>query len=343
MTTDRLQLIGAPPSPYTRKMVSVLRYRHIPYNIIWADPRQQLAEMKIETPKPVLLPVFLMPDGDSVKAECDSTPLIRKLEGMYSGRSIIPENPVVRLLDTLLEDYGDEWCTKFMFHYRWHFDADIDNAGTFLPLVHHVSMPDDVHAQMKAFFSKRQIDRLYVVGSNDQTADTIDRSYRRFLAAMNDHLKSQPFMLGGRPGSADFALYGQLTQLIGIDPTPRAIAHECASRVVAWTSWMEDLSGHNPENSGWNSVDEIPDTLKGLLCEIGKTYVPAQLANAGALMAGQEEWQCDIDGSIWRQPTFPYQGKCLKWIREDYRALGASDRETFDSIIAGTGCEALFI
>ena len=32
---DRLELVGAPGSPYTRKMLALLRYRHIAYNVIW--------------------------------------------------------------------------------------------------------------------------------------------------------------------------------------------------------------------------------------------------------------------------------------------------------------------
>ena len=35
---DPIALIGSPPSPYTRKMISLLRYRHINYEIIWGDP-----------------------------------------------------------------------------------------------------------------------------------------------------------------------------------------------------------------------------------------------------------------------------------------------------------------
>ena len=38
MESERITLIGAPPSPYTRKMISLLRYRHINYEIIWGDP-----------------------------------------------------------------------------------------------------------------------------------------------------------------------------------------------------------------------------------------------------------------------------------------------------------------
>ena len=36
---------------------------------------------------------------------------------------------------------------------------------------------------------------------------------------MQTHLANLPFLFGYRPSSADFAIYGQLTQLIGLDPT----------------------------------------------------------------------------------------------------------------------------
>ncbi|HBP14871.1 MAG TPA: glutathione S-transferase, partial [Gammaproteobacteria bacterium] len=54
-----------------------------------------------------------------LEAVVDSTPIIRRLESEIPGRSVIPEDPVIRFLDYLLEDYGDEWLTKAMFHYRW--------------------------------------------------------------------------------------------------------------------------------------------------------------------------------------------------------------------------------
>ena len=43
-----LKLIGNPGSPYTRKMVSFLRYKSIPYKIIWGDPGSILDKMEIE-------------------------------------------------------------------------------------------------------------------------------------------------------------------------------------------------------------------------------------------------------------------------------------------------------
>ena len=39
-----IPVIGVPASPYTRKMVALLRYRGIPYEIIWGDPSQILDE-----------------------------------------------------------------------------------------------------------------------------------------------------------------------------------------------------------------------------------------------------------------------------------------------------------
>jgi glutathione S-transferase len=339
-----IQLIGAVGSPYTRKMLSLLRYRRIPHKITWGQPEVVLPTLGIELPKPVLLPTFILPDANGdLAAATDSTPLIRRLEAMSSDRSVLPVDPALAFIDYLLEDFADEWVTKYMFHYRWHLQADAENAATVLPLNFRVNMPPEQHDQMKNMIPERQIGRLYVVGSNDTTAPIIDASYRRYLEAMEAHLQTQPYMLGKRPGAADFAMFGQLTQLVGFDPTPRAIAHQLSPRTVAWTSLMEDLSGLEPGADDWNGADQMPATLRGILTEVGRMYVPALLANSRALQAGEKSWEAEIDGSPWTQPTFPYQAKCLKWINEQYQALDTEDRARVDRIVAGTGCELLFL
>lgn len=341
-----IQLIGAPPSPYTRKMASLLRYRRIPYQLIWGEPAQLLPAMGLETPKPSLLPTFLLAaenDGEELQAVTDSTPIIRRLESLSVERSVLPRDPALAFIDYLLEDFGDEWCTKYMFHYRWYPAADADNAGTQLPLGYNLSLPTDKHKQMKDYFTERQVSRLYVVGSNDTTASIIDASYRRYLQAMEAHLSTQPYMLGRRPAAGDFAMFGQLTQLVGFDPTPRAIAHEYSPRTVAWTTLMEDLSGLEPQEDDWNNAAELPDTLRGILNEVGRMYVPALLANARAVHAGEQQWEAEIDGALWTQPTFPYQAKCLKWINEQYQALEMGDRHRVDQILEGTGCDAVVL
>ena len=348
---DRIRLIGGTASPYTQKMLALLRYRHIPYSVTWGDPGGALDGMggvlgdgEIERPRHLFMPTFLFADGaGGTKAVCDSTPIIRSLESMYSGRSVLPADPALAFIDYLLEDFADEWCTKYMFHYRWYPAADADNAGTLLPLGFDVSMPEKRHEQMKNWVAERQIGRLYVVGSNETTAPVIDASYRRFLAAMENHLANQHFMLGNRPGAGDFALHGQLTQLVGFDPTPRAIAHEISPRTVAWVDHLRDQSGIDPQDGDWMALEDAPESLRGVLAEIGRVYAPALLANARAVESGEKSWEAEIDGSSWTQQTFPYQAKCLMWINEQYRALGDDDRGRVDALLAGTGCEAMLL
>jgi len=343
MSQDKtLTLIGAVPSPYTRKMVALLRYRHLKYRIIWDDPVTVLKRMKIAPPKVALLPTCLMPDEEGeIRAVCDSTPIIRRLDTEFTDRRVIPTNPALAFIDYLLEDFADEWCTKYMFHYRWAPPEDADNAGTLLPLFQKIDMPPEMLKQFKPYVTDRQVSRLHVVGSNEITAPLIDASYRRFLSALELHLENQPFILGQRPSACDFALYGQLTQLVGFDPTSRAIAHDIAPRVVAWTGLMEDQCGLDPTADAWNTLEQAPQSLTALLNEVGRVYAPALLANAKALDKGDETWQVDIDGSLWSQQTFAYQGKCLKWINSEYQLLSAGDKTRVDVLLAGTGCEVL--
>ena len=336
-----IRLVGGTGSPYTQKMLALLRYRRVPYAITWGQPDQVCDALGVEKSKPIFMPTFLFEEEGALTATTDSTPIIRRLEEMYPGRSVLPEDPALAFVDYLIEDFADEWCTKYMFHYRWYPKEDADNAGTLLPLGMDVSLPSDAHEQFKRYIADRQINRLYVVGSNDTTAPTIDASYRRFLAAMENHLANQTFMLGNRPAAGDFGLYGQLTQLVGFDPTPRAIAHEVSPRTVAWVDHMHDQSGLEPKEQDWLRLEDQPESLKGLLDEIGRVYAPAQLANARAVRAGEKTWESEIDGVRWTQQTFPYQAKCLQWTNERYRALGDADRTRVDALLQNTGVERM--
>jgi len=339
MADSLLPVRGSPGSPYTRKMLALLRYRRIPYRYIQGN-----TEGKHDLPKPKvgLIPVFYFKDeGGELVAEVDSTPIIRRLEVEYPGRSVIPEDPAAAFINYLVEDYGDEWLTKAMFHYRWYYQDDIEMAGSVLPHYADVTQPDEIMAKMKQVFSDRQISRLYVVGSNDTTAPVIEESYQRFLGCLNDHLKDYPYLMGLRPGSADFGCLGQLTQLVQFDPTPSKFAAREYPRVHAWVSKMEDLSGVEIKETGFFDPDAIPPTLTSLLREIGRTYVPVMLANTEAFEKGLDKVETVVEGKEWIQEPFPYQAKCLQWLRIEYAKLDMEDRSRVDKMLGGTGCETL--
>lgn len=334
-----LQFMGAPGSPYTRKMLALLRFRHLPYELLVGD---QATALGLPRPKVALLPTFYLPDASgAVEAVVDSTPLIRRFESEFEGRSVIPPDPVLGFLNDLLEDYADEWLTKAMFHYRWHYAADIERAGRILPLWRDVSLAPDQLEARRHYITDRQVSRLYVVGSNETTAPIIESSYRRFLTTFDELLQRQPFLFGRRPSSADFAFHGQLTQLARFDPTPSAICFEAAPRVAAWTDLVDDLSGRPAADDDWAGRADARKVLHDLLCEVGRVYVPVMLANARAIAAGEASLNTTVDGQPWTQPTFPYQAKCLGWIRGAFAALDEGSAREVREILSGTGCEPL--
>lgn len=166
----------------------------------------------------------------------------------------------------------------------------------------------------------------------------IEESYRRFLAIFDAHLKTHPFLMGARPGASDFGAFGQLTQLAHFDPTPAALTLSEAPRVYAWVDAVEDLSGLDASEDGWADAEALPVTIRELLREMARTYVPVMLANARALRSGAETVTAQIDGTAWTQQPFPYQGKCLAWLREDFAALADGPRRRVGDLLDATEC-----
>ena len=160
-------------------------------------------------------------------------------------------------------------------------------------------------------------------------------------------------------------MYGQLSQLVGFDPTPRDIACEISPRTISWVSIMSDLSGlHDKggigkffgvdnnndtndeinyfnDNSGWIDIDKVPNTLLDIFNEIGRVYIPCLIANSKAFNNGDTVWETKIDNSVWKQKTFPYQAKCLSWIKDEFNKLSKSDKEITLKMLKGSGCEKI--
>lgn len=341
---EPIQLSGVPGSPYTRKMLALLRFRRLRYQLIPGS------RMKIEadteryptrpTPKVPLLPTFYGEDeSGEEQAVCDSTPIIRQLESLNPERSVIPNQPELALLNSLVEDYADEWLTKAMFNYRWTYGPDIEKAGQMLPRWNNITASDEEMSKRAAKVSALQISRLRYVGSNSVTRDTIEQSFIRFLDLFDKHLNIYPFVLGNRPASCDFAIYGQLTCMALFDPTPQRLVLDRAPRVYAWTEVMEDLSGYELLENDWLEIPEsclLPASLLALLDEISSLYLPYLKANAAALEDGEDSFQLELDGREWEQQAFPYQAKCFKWLRNEYSELSAIGKERFNALVSTT-------
>lgn len=334
------QIVGAIGSPYSRKLRAVFRYRRIAH--VWIHQGDPEAE-PLPKPRVALLPQLVFADErGEPQAHVDSTPLIRLLEIREGNtRSVLPPDPALAFVDALIEDYADEWLTKAMFHYRWSCAPDIEKASRILPRWAGSMQPDARLDRAGRGFAERQIGRLAVVGSSARTSVIIERSFERLLAILERHLERFRFLLGGRPGTADFGLYGQLTQLALFDPTPMGITLARAPRVFAYADRLDDLSGVEPRADDWIALASLPETIPALLAEIGRTYVPFLLANAEALTLGRERVVCEIDDTTWEQAPFPYQSKCLDALRRGYEGLDASARGDVDRALSGTGCEPL--
>ena len=343
MTTSHpLVLAGQYGSPYTLKMRAVLRYRHIPFRWVLRDSKWD----DIPTPPVPIIPVIVYPnaDGSHGEATVDSSPQITRLEDEFVGRSVVPADPALAFVDLLIEDFGDEWVTKAMYHYRWAYQDDIDKAGQLLPISRNMQMTSDEAKQMYDFITTRQISRRELVGSTELNQPIIEGSYERVLDIMQEQLAAHDFLLGDRPGRGDFGVFGQFSQLVKWDPTPMAIAVRRAAKTVNWVDRMDDLSWLPVDgDDGWVELGALPKATRKLLDEIGSTYAPFMVANARALMSGEDEVICEINGQTYRQSPFGYQGKCLQWLREAYESLADDDRERVDGVLFGTGCETLFV
>lgn len=320
------RIFGIEMSPYSVKVRSYFRYKGIPHQWIVRNVETQ-AEYQKHAKLPIV-PLVVTPEGEGIQ---DSTPILERFEAAHPDPSIHPEDPVAAFVSALLEEFGDEWGNKWMFHYRWARDVDqICSAGR----IARAMMPgasDEQHAGATAQIRERMVGRVWFVGSNAETAPRIEASFRDAVALLDAHLATRPYLFGARPAFADFGLFAQLYEA-WTDPTPGAWIEGRGQRVLDWVHrmlWPRAEGGFEP----WSALE--PTLLPLLESQVGRLFLPWSVANAAAIAAGQEEFTVALDGGPWTQKPQKYHAKSLAALRARYAASPA-----LDAVLAKTGCLA---
>jgi glutathione S-transferase len=323
------RIFGIEMSPYSVKVRSYFRYKALPHEWIVRSVATQAEYQKYA--KLPIVPLVVTPDGEGIQ---DSTPILERFEAAHPEPSIFPADPVAAFVSALLEEFGDEWGNKWMFHYRWARDVDqLCSAGRIAGAM----MPDasdEQHAGMTAQIRDRMVKRVWFVGSSEQTAPQIEDSFREAIAQLDAHLSTRPYLFGARPAFGDFGLFAQLYEA-WTDPTPGALIEGRAPRVLDWLHrmlWPRAEGEFEP----WQSLE--PTLLPFLERQVGRLFLPWTVANAAAIAAGSEEFSVELAGKTWTQKPQKYHAKSLQALRAKYAATG-SDR-ALAAVLERAGCLA---
>jgi glutathione S-transferase len=326
--TAAYRLFGAETSPYSVKVRSFLRYKGVDFE--WIGRSKATEEEFAALAKVPTVPLLLSPNRP---ANQDSTSIIATLEADFSEPSAVPEDPACAALALILEDYADEWLNKLMFFNRWGQKADREVAGD--RTMEQLLDGDLPRAKKKTRdqIIKRMRDRLPLVGVEKKNEKILKPSFERFFILLNAHLEKTLFLFGGRPSSADFALAGQVAQML-MDPTPGEWLRNKAPFVVAWSEFME-----NPKPGGpFKPLNELDDTLLALFKdEVAVTYMPWARANMDAATRKAERVELNLDGKAYEQITQHYAARAYQAV---VKAVDeAKDAEGLDAFLDNAGAK----
>jgi len=326
--TGMYRLFGVELSPYSVKVRSYLRYKHIPHQ--WVVRGASVQSEFTTLAKLPLIPMLVTPDGESLQ---DSTPLIAEMERRFPEPALEPADVPRAFLSALIEEYADEWGNKAMFHYRWTYEADQLSAAR--RIAQAILGPDAKHADLGVAADgvrQRMVPRLSFVGSHDGTRPLIEASFRRQLEIAEAHFTFRPYLFGGRPCLADLGFAAQLYEL-SIDPTPAALMQHFPLTLAYVARMISPVA--MGEFEPW---EKLAPTLTPLLMEeVGRRYLPWAQANALASAAGKSSMSVDLGATTFTQAPQKYHVRSLTEIRAKAKAALAVAPE-LEGLLRDVGC-----
>lgn len=324
---ERYRIFGSELSPYSVKIRSYFRYKKIPHE--WLVRNGDSEEEYKKFAKIPIIPLVVTPEQEGLQ---DSTPIIEAIEQRFPEPPIHPQDARAQFVSILLEEFGDEWANKWMFHLRWARDEDCISAGGRIAAANAPAADEQTRAPIREQIISFMKGRVGFVGSNEQTAPQIEQSFEDGIRLLNAHLQDRSYLFGEKPAFGDFGLWGQV-YCTWTDPTGAALIEARAPHLLDWIHrmlWPTD-------NGGYETWDTLAPTLMPFLTDqVGGLFAPWTIANAEAMAAGKEEFSVGLKGQSFTQVPQKYHAKSLEVLRQKYAPV-ADDAE-LSQVMEATGC-----
>ena len=273
------RLFGAETSAYSTKMRSYLKYKGVAFD--WTPRTEETEEELKRVSRFPTLPVLVTASGFAVH---DTTPMMEALEADSPEPSAMPADPALAFLVCVLEEYADAWLAKTVFHYRWTRKKDQRLAAQRSIDDYYVTtqIPDRKAAEDRAIENMgAQLKTMQLEG---ELGDALEKSLKRFVRLLDEHLKKHLFIFGERPSMADFAIAGQLIQMMK-DPTPAKVIEKEGPFVAKWCEFMAAPTASGP----FAALEDLTETLAPIFKDdLGVFFLRWAAENLESSLAGAE-------------------------------------------------------
>ena len=308
MTSD-YRIVGSQESPHALKLRAYLQCKGLPYSWHSGAEARELLQNHGQLPA---LPLVLMPGQQTLH---DSTAIIKQIEARHSEPAMQPSDAVAGFMSLLLEEFGDEWGEKWVFHYRWAREADQLASTTRLAGIVEPGIEGAALDAAARKLRERLMDSAWFTHTPRQTAIALEASFKDTLALLEPHFAHRPFLFGARPAFADFGLWGQL-QSAHHDPTPRGIMEIHAPNTLGWLERM-----HKPSATGaFESWETLANTLVPLvLDQVAGLFLPWSAANARAVASGARNFSVTLRDELWDGQPQRHLARGLAVLKEAYQ------------------------
>ena len=337
------RLWGDVTSPYTTKLQGVLHYRRIPYRQL-----RVTAEVYFEVlPRLVgmpIIPVMLSPDGRVLQ---DSTPIVDWLEEAHRGPehpSVVPEEPALAFVDSLLEDVADEYLPRLSMHTRWGTEAATATLARRLgrQLTWGVDANLDAVTQMVA---ARQTGFDHHLALTPEQRASADAQVREVLRLLDAHLPRHGYLLGGRPSRADFAFYGQIRAHWWGDPDSAPVVERHGPEVIRWMQDLDEFGdprGLRDEQvrartRDFATLDELWPTLLPLLVFASRTWLPLGRDGGRPSVERQKRYQSEVWGETIEMSTHHYRAWAFEQVQRAWMRLSDDLQATLEPPLTEAG------
>ena len=316
-------------SYFSGKLEAYLRYKEIHYESIECGLKEfNYVALHTGIQK---VPAIEMADGRWL---FDTTPTIQWLDGTHPTAPVYPEDPALRFLMLLIEDYGDEWLWRPSMWWRWVPKVSSLALGRRVAQVY----PRIFAMPITFYFGYRQRNEwLFNDGVDDSNEMTVCDMLYRELEFLEPLFEQQPFIMGSHPSIADYGYFGSFFRHFGNDPDSAEVLRRQGSNTYEWLARL-----WNTRHSKLASTVDWPwptgDFWHPLFRRIVADYLPYLHQNALAFQKGQKRFDykgetLSFKGTI----TTNYRVWCRQELQNAFTALNPSDQQRLISLFEPFG------